>query len=491
MSKTKHRSRSHTFRQTVTPSALFACLLLVLPGPTQAQSERQYPFLVFDPVALEMPAPAAAGTARELEELPATDSVALSRWLRDNSTLQGNAPPQLTSDVADYERSIRELETTEGPFSLALPQQLLGLGTAHQATGELDLALQYFEQASHIMRINHGLFSNEQLPIIERIIENHLRRGDLLAADEQHSYLLFLQQKNLGNNSVELLPALQRYGEWNMFAFSSGSWAGNSSGSRVITLEEASFKIERLLNAQHIYWSIVDILRNNFGAADPRLPDAEMRLVLTNYLYATSFASRADIFSLSEINSKSPLAGSQLQASPISHMGYRHGKDALERRVKHLQSRSDSSAAEVAAAALDVADWMLLFNRQRNQALELYEEIYRDYAQQLEAEELQQLFTPHYPSMLPLYINAPYSRATLGIPPEQALKYEGHIDLEFKLNRFGRVTQIQVLGYSETVPEVVSERLLRNVRNSQFRPRLQNGVPMAEDRVQARYYFAY
>ena len=276
-----------------------------------------------------------------------------------------------------------------------------------------------------------------------------------------------------------------------MFAFSSGSWAGSSTGSRVITVEEATFKIERLLNAQHIYWSIGEILRKNFGAADPRLPDAEMRLVLTNYLYATSFASRADIFSLSEINSRSPLAGNQLQASPISHMGYRHGKEALERRLEHLQSVSDSSAAELAGAALDVADWMLLFNRQRHKALELYEEIYSDYAQQLEAEELRQLFTPHYPTRLPLYINASYSRATLGIPPEQALKYEGHIDLEFKLSRFGRVTQIQVLSQSDAVPEIVTERLLRNVRNSQFRPRLQEGALPDEDLVQARYYFAY
>src|SRR5690554_6339886 len=118
MSKTKDRSFSDTILQAVKPGTLFACLLLAVALPAQAQQERQYPFLVFDPVGIELPAPAATAgdlqaAARELDNLPTADSVSLSRWLRDSTTLQGNGPPPLTSDIADYERSIQELEATE------------------------------------------------------------------------------------------------------------------------------------------------------------------------------------------------------------------------------------------------------------------------------------------------------------------------------------------------------------------------------------------
>ncbi|HHX83149.1 MAG TPA: tetratricopeptide repeat protein, partial [Pseudomonadaceae bacterium] len=161
-------------RYRLNPAALLLPLvLLVAATPTFAQYGRELQYLIFDPVPLNTPeSPPATGTTATAQTSQAPTR--LSDWLRANTNVSVNEAVSLSGDISGYERAIADLETAEGPFSAALPQQLLALGDAHQANGDLELAQQYFEQASHVTRINHGLFSTEQVPAIERIIENRL-----------------------------------------------------------------------------------------------------------------------------------------------------------------------------------------------------------------------------------------------------------------------------------------------------------------------------
>ena len=413
-------------------------------------------------------------------------------WLSVNQPVDSTDTNTLAQDIVLYEQAIRELELAKGPFSADLPQSLLALGTALQNKGDLEAALDYLEQASHVTRINHGLYSTQQIPILERIIENHLQQGNLVAADEQQNYLFFLSQKNYGLDSKELLPALNRFAEWNIFAFSTDAgFFGANSGPAEISVDEATFRVERLVNAQNIYWSIIEIIRNNFGSQDPRLLDAEMRLALANYLFATSFATQADPFSFIDFNAS--LASSTLPAtSPsITSMGYRHGRDALERRRDHLNENPAADPLARLHASLDLADWMLYFNNQRGKGLEMYPQIYSALQDSVEPELLERIFSPAYPQQLPTFISPPDSRAALGIPEEQALAYKGYIDVEFELNRFGKTTAAKVLGKSADTPSALEQRLLRTLRRSQFRPRFEDGLPRLNDVIQTRYYYAW
>jgi hypothetical protein len=92
---------------------------------------------------------------------------------------------------------------------------------------------------------------------------------------------------------------------------------------------------------------------------------------------------------------------------------------------------------------------------------------------------------------LPSFIYPLNSRAALGIPPEQALEYQGYVDIELKLNRFGKTTDVDVLGTSENTPENMESLLVRNLRRSQFRPRFVNGEIRDSDVIQTRFYYAY
>src|SRR5690606_1720281 len=111
-------------------------------------------------------------------------------------------PEDIASSITRYERSVARFELAGGPYETRLSEELLALGSLYQRAGEHEKALGIFERASHINRVNGGLFSLEQIPIIEKTIETYLARGDLVSADAQQEYLFYLQRKNYGDRSI-------------------------------------------------------------------------------------------------------------------------------------------------------------------------------------------------------------------------------------------------------------------------------------------------
>lgn len=474
--------------------ALFLLLVLQLAVGSGARAQ-DLRYLLFDPEPFNPASP--LDSAVNDAGLPSSPDPQLGRrvplrsWLETHSSEQSLEVRDLQRDIASYQSAIDELETMEGPFSPKLPQQQMALAAALQANGEYEAALKQIELANHITRVNLGLFSIEQIPILEQMIDNLMQQGNFLAADEKQNYLLFLQQKNYEVFSPELLPALHNFGEWNLFAFNNGPVSRSFALPKDVKVDALSFRIQSLINAQHAYTNIIDIILRNFGFTDPRLLDAEMRLVLTNYLFATSFVGNVEPMTFNNPNDSSAIFNNQRPLQPVSHMGFRHGREALERRRDYLLETPGSDPVELARVSLDIADWMLFFNKQRNQALDIYEGTYEEFREQLPPDSLKELFEPEHPVMLPSFLYPAYSRRALGIPDEQAINYQGYIDVSFELSRQGRATSIKVLGKQGEEVEAVQERLLRNLRRSQFRPRLDNGKIRTKDEVHVRYHYAY
>jgi len=487
---------------------IFVCSALLFTSfNAAAQSSSNLNFLIFEPVPIQVTQPQtstdtlAVSIVTELVKLPSAGAVTLSDWVATNINTVEPGTELLQQNITSYEASIQNLELSEGIFSEQLPQQLLALGSALQDSGDPDAALEFYDRAAHITRVNQGLFSTQQIPILERIIDNYLSRGDMESADEQQRYMFYLQQKSFGSDSTDLLPALNNFAEWNMFAFSAppaNSYYANplKDGSNlnptvIRSLDEANFRVERLIHAQNIYWSIIQILLDNFGMQDPRLLDFEKRLALTNYYFATTVATELDTMSLTVAEPSHTTSTPQFPAPSISNMGYRHGREALERRRNYMLEMPAVPVIEQAKAGLDLADWMLLFNRQRVKSLEMYQTLHDELNPNNNNQEITDIFSPALPILLPSFIYPFNSRATLGIPPEQALVYQGYIDVEFKLNRFGKTSDINVLSASTDPNDNLQQMLVRILQRSIYRPRFASGKILTEDLVQARYYYAY
>src|SRR5690606_35875940 len=106
------------------------------------------------------------------------------------------------------------------------------------------------------------------------------------------------------------------------------------------------FRTRRLINAQSIYQSIIQILLNTHGLADPSVLDFEKQLAITNYLFATSYESAPQDRSLCSFSYGSSQLSSDFATVSTSSLGYRQGRDALERRVEYMRSMTGISPVE-------------------------------------------------------------------------------------------------------------------------------------------------
>lgn len=463
------------------------------------------PDLLFEPVVidvLEEGGTDAPYAVRELTSLPhGLEPVELQDWLAQQRNTEPALPPELIqANIAAYEQAVAEYEGRGGAFDAALDEELLSLGSLLQQQGDHARAQQVFERALHVNRVNDGLFNMGQVPIIERIIDNHLARGDLLAADEQQEYLLYVQRKNYEGSGVDLLPALTRYAEWNLFAFGAdlepvASQALETESAAVEQpdnpTETIDFRTGRLINAHNVYQTLIAIVTKQFGSADNRVLNFERQLALTNYLYIANFGLESELMlgaPLTYGGYYSEFSGLEPGRPPL---GFRQGRDSLERRVEYLAGRADVAAAEKAQAKLDLADWMLMFSK-RVGSLDIYMEAWDDMvAAGTAADELAALFNPPYPTRIPTYLKHPYTRAALNVPEDLALKYKGYIDVEYKLSRFGVPSALKVLNKTESATPAIETTLLRMLRRAQYRPRITDGSVRDNETMQARFYFTY
>lgn len=491
------------------PSVLITALTRALPAPLAglalmmvsalhapagaAQEDPDFSTLIYDPVALRLEESSDGNvTAHEISSLPIADTAldvktVLGRLSPEEGL--GDSPPASPDQaIAGYERTIRELEREGGAYENRLVQELLGLGSTYQRLAEHERAIEIFERARHINRINQGLFNLEQSPIIQKEIESHLALGDLTTANEQQEYLFFIHRKAHGSGSPDLLPALTALAEWNIFAFNLRVNPASAAGAPSSGLLE-NFLAQHLVNAQNLYQAIIRIIHEEAGADDPRLLEMEKRLALTNYFFATNYAhSSTSAYALAN--------GSLVQPSVFdgsfvgsNSMGYRHGRDALERRVKYLRELPEPDRVLLARALVDLGDWLLLFKK-RLSGVETYQEAMGQLLDEDEAVR-KELFQPAVPTVLPTFIEQRHTREALGIPADLALRYKGHIDVAFILNRYGQPEDVRVLDKTDPTPSVVEGQLIRQISRNVFRPRLYETGPDDQDHVTLRYYFTW
>ncbi len=482
-------------------------MLVCLLPQAQAQDDN-LPTLLFEPVVLKVlttegvPPNEAPYTVQELSTLPQGTSTDLQTWLAARDTVIIAPPEERAADIAAYQESVLELERTGGAFTPGLDQDLLALGTLLQQDGQLTEAQKAFDRALHVNRVNGGLFSMGQIPIIERTIENHLARGDLVAADEQQEYLFYVQRKNFSNRGLDLLPALTRYAEWNLFAFRARLVPTVTPDPLEVATAEPpppenselmlDFRTGRLITAHQIYQSIINILTINFGDADSRLLNFERQLALTNYLYIATFGLEGQVDPVAAFSMSSTLSSTDMiDAAGRPPLGFRQGRDSLQRRVATLESRPDATALELAQAKLDLADWMLLFSK-RMGSLEIYQEAWQIMATAgASTAELDVMFNPPVPKEIPEYVDRPYTRESLQIPADLALEYKGYIDVQFKLSRFGVPSGVSITSKSLTATPALESILLRKVRRAEYRPRIVDGMVRDNETMQVRFYFTY
>lgn len=117
-------------------------------------------------------------------------------FVRAGHSWQAEAPalqvPEASSDAgvgeaAQWQR-LEQLELEQGPYADSLAEPLMDLARAHLDAGQFERAGQLYRRALHVVRINDGLQSERQLPLVQNLLSVHRGLGDWQGLDQRYDY---------------------------------------------------------------------------------------------------------------------------------------------------------------------------------------------------------------------------------------------------------------------------------------------------------------
>jgi len=366
------------------------------------------------------------------------------------------------SNSAAEERSMRnaisKIESSHGAYAADLPEQMLSLGLALQNQERHGEAIAVFKRGVHLARINNGLYSAEQIPLLQGEIKSAIALGEYGQVDQLQEYLYRVQQRGLPVGEARANTLIQQ-ANWHFNAYQMG--LGNPGPERLLTM-----------------WDLYRLAWNDLLSTEqensPKLLPPLYGLLRTQYLIS-EYSSESDVTG----NSYTSNFGS---ANANRFYGYRAQNYDLGRSVilsiHTIQSANHGRSSEEAAQALvSLGDWAMWYGK-RGDATEIYQHALAELALRDDAQqgELSVLTEP-----VPL----PDMRGLRGLPPPVGAE-EGNILVEFGVDGRGKVIDLTRLDSNEDM-DATAIRLMRMLRGTKFRPRFEAGEPVVTDNLVRAY----
>ena len=366
---------------------------------------------------------------------------------------------------------LEHLEADGGAYNPALSEVLTRLGITYKEYGRYDEALENLQRAAHITRVNEGLYSSAGIPILEELITLHASLGQWEDVGARYQQMYRIHERNIGQDTEDMLPALENLSDWHMRAFHQG--AGGEP-------------INHLLSARSLYASATQLITASPLYNDDKLAHALRKEALVNY-YLASYIPVNDGGSFTFSMNTGDAASMTTQENLVMS-GYMQGRRALEQVVELRTSNPESTLQERVDALTELGDWHLLFSR-RTTAIGYYKMAW----QEVESAREAGLDAPgplyEKPRALPILPAEIDDAITDTMPPEKT----GYVMVQFSIGETGRANDFEVLealpAQTEVGTELQVDKLLSRLRSTRFRPRFDNGEPVVTDNVVYKYTY--
>ena len=148
--------------------------------------------------------PLAEGAGREAENAAenAAESAESARSL------------DISREIARREALIEELRYSSGVYSDQLREVQADLGAYLIEVEDFEGAAEVYSEALQITRINTGLYSEEQLPLIKALIASNTSSKAWAEADDFQSLHLHIASRLYSKTDGRFLAAARQYGDW-------------------------------------------------------------------------------------------------------------------------------------------------------------------------------------------------------------------------------------------------------------------------------------
>ena len=382
---------------------------------------------------------------------------------------QDSEEPVLVSpDATSYQFYITDLESRFGPYAPGLSEQLLGLGAAYQQQGLHEEAAAVFKRGVHIARINNGLYSELQIPLLQRLIQSLVAVGDYDSADERQYYLYRVQAEIYGRQSEEMSVAMLERAEWERDAY-------------YLHLGDTSFM--RLLRMWELYSSVLRNVARNQGNNSPELLRPLNGLLETQYMISMYSPETPSGFYASGGPDNNYAEESRFSMIRVSN--YKQGQAVLTAMRDVYGYNEGEGSVKAAETLVKMGDWHL-WHQKRDSASKVYRQAWDEMGLLENGDALRQQYFS-VPTQLP---DLPQMQ-TQPAPPDVVT---GHIVVSFSITPTGRIKNLEVLSNEPVDEEAEADdsdtvQLLRGIRRMLYRPHMVDGEAVQRDNIQKRYAY--
>ena len=376
-------------------------------------------------------------------------------------------------------QQIDQIQTSEGINSPDLIEPLMRAGLSFREQGHVALAIAAFERARHLVRVNYGLSSFKEAPLLRQLVQIEEARGNAAAAWELEQELLGMIRQNPGPVAAPMLreiadkrvDVLERYvaGEFppqiKLGCYYAG-WPRRDAATETQApscSSGSSWSVKQGLynEATRYYYRVMQMIWASEGQCSDKVPELYMGVLRASYAARSREAKRNHDY------------GTESQGRGMLLALY-------ERYVK-----CSSPMPVQMNALLQMADWDLLFagGRKENEAaFQAYEALYERLQREgLEQSLIDEMFSPDVPVVLPAFSPNPLVSS---VAPGSS----GYIDVAFEITKYGRGKSVEFLDSSTNATEVARKRVRDLVDRGRFRPRVANGAFEDPSRVVVRHY---
>jgi tetratricopeptide (TPR) repeat protein len=339
-------------------------------------------------------------------------------------------------------RTIQSLQAQHAFLAPELLPPLIELGQLYGA-GQCDRAIEILDLALEISRRNDGLFNPGQLQIYEPLLSCYITLDRPAELDRAQQYVVLIDEHRYGKRDPRLLQRL----------------------------DEAAARYEEVglyLSARKLHRRALEIARRDSGGHDLSLVKPlrgiarAFRLEYAHGLAAPDFAHVT--YEAPEIVSSATFDGARTRLD-------RYGQRSLERAVEILRKHADTEAVEYHETLLELGDWHQLADH-RNSALRSYRELWRALnADGAGSGDRTLLSTPE------ALLGGHTGNTRLRRSPADSDRLQKYtVDLDYDVTRDGRVTDVRIV--ESNAPRDLEIRLVRDFKQTRFRPRFEAGEPV-------------
>ena len=113
-------------------------------------------------------------------------------------------------------QAIDEMQGSQGIYSPQLQEAYGDLAALHAEVEDFESAIRVYTDALQISRINTGLYSDEQLPIIASLIQSNSKLSNWEETDDLHELRYHISSRFYELGDLAYIEAAENYGEWKL-----------------------------------------------------------------------------------------------------------------------------------------------------------------------------------------------------------------------------------------------------------------------------------